>query len=41
MDASTVCGDLPVNLLVRGGGAPVYIRDMKAREKTARVSLGR
>lgn len=29
-------GDLPVKLLVRGGGAPVYIRDMKPREKNAR-----
>ena len=32
-----VFGDLPVNLLVRGGGAPVYIRDMKSRGKTPRV----
>jgi len=32
-----VYGDLPVNLLVRGGGAPVYIRDMKSRGKTPRV----
>lgn len=32
-----VCGDLPVKLLVRGGGAPVYIRDMKERGKTPRV----
>ncbi len=29
-------GDLPVSLLVRGGGAPVYIRDMRPREKKAR-----
>jgi phosphoribosylformylglycinamidine synthase II len=36
-DASTLCGDLPVNLLVRGGGAPVYIRDMKERGKKARA----
>ncbi|MDF1573994.1 MAG: phosphoribosylformylglycinamidine synthase subunit PurL [Bacteroidales bacterium] len=36
-DGSTLCGDLPVNLLVRGGGAPVYIRDMKERGKTPRV----
>ncbi|MCK5795261.1 MAG: phosphoribosylformylglycinamidine synthase subunit PurL, partial [Anaerolineales bacterium] len=36
-DGSTVCGDLPVNLLVRGGGAPVYIRDMKERGKPPRV----
>lgn len=32
-----VFGDLPVHLLVRGGGAPVYIRDMKPRGKTIRV----
>ena len=31
-----VHGDLPVRLLVRGGGAPVYIRDMKPRGKTVR-----
>jgi phosphoribosylformylglycinamidine synthase subunit PurL len=37
MDGSTLCGDLPVNLLVRGGGAPVYIRDMKERGKSPRV----
>jgi phosphoribosylformylglycinamidine synthase len=37
MDSSTLCGDLPVNLLVRKGGAPVYIRDMKQRGKTPRV----
>jgi len=29
--------DLPVRLLVRGGGAPVYIRDMKDRAKAAVV----
>lgn len=29
-------GDLPVNILVRGGGAPVYIRDMKPRGKKPR-----
>ncbi len=32
-----VQGDLPVQLLVRGGGAPVYIRDMKNRGKLPRV----
>ncbi len=32
----TSLGDLPVNLLVRGGGAPVYIRDMKSRGREAR-----
>jgi len=37
MEESTLCGDLPVKLLVRGGGAPVYIRDMKERGKKARV----
>ena len=37
MEGSTLCGDLPVNLLVRGGGAPVYIRDMKERGKTPRI----
>ena len=37
MEGDTLCGDLPVNLLVRGGGAPVYIRDMKERGKPARV----
>jgi len=37
MEDSTVCGDLPVNLLVRGGGAPVYIRDMKERGKIPRA----
>jgi phosphoribosylformylglycinamidine synthase len=29
-------GDLPVQILVRGGGAPVYIRDMKPRGKKPR-----
>ncbi|MEZ5072527.1 MAG: phosphoribosylformylglycinamidine synthase subunit PurL [Bacteroidales bacterium] len=29
-------GDLPVQILVRGGGAPVYIRNMKSRGKTPR-----
>ena len=37
LDAKTLCGDLPVKLLVRGGGAPVYIRDMKPREKDPRA----
>jgi phosphoribosylformylglycinamidine synthase II len=37
MEGSVKCGDLPVNLLVRRGGAPVYIRDMKERGKTPRV----
>ncbi|MCK4989995.1 MAG: hypothetical protein KAS29_05895, partial [Bacteroidales bacterium] len=37
MEGSILCGDLPVNLLVRGGGAPVYIRDMKERGKKPRV----
>jgi phosphoribosylformylglycinamidine synthase len=37
MDGPDLCGDLPVNLLVRKGGAPVYIRDMKQRGKTPRV----
>jgi phosphoribosylformylglycinamidine synthase len=37
MQDSNSCGDLPVNLLVRGGGAPVYIRDMKERGKIPRV----
>ncbi|MDX2431275.1 MAG: phosphoribosylformylglycinamidine synthase subunit PurL [Bacteroides sp.] len=32
-----LCGDLPVNVLVRGGGAPVYIRDMRPREKMPRA----
>lgn len=30
-------GDLPVHLLVRGGGAPVYIRDIKSRSRSPRV----
>lgn len=34
---SGVLGNLPVHLLVRGGGAPVYIRDMRPRGKAARV----
>ncbi|MEN8155638.1 MAG: phosphoribosylformylglycinamidine synthase subunit PurL [Bacteroidota bacterium] len=29
-------GDLPVNLLVRGGGAPVYIRNIKPRKSDPR-----
>jgi phosphoribosylformylglycinamidine synthase II len=37
LEGSKVHGDLPVDLLVRGGGAPVYIRDMKERGKTPRV----
>ena len=37
LGGSEVHGDLPVHVLVRGGGAPVYIRDMKPRGKTARV----
>ena len=37
LDGITLCGDLPVNLLVRGGGAPVYIRDMKDRGKKVRA----
>jgi len=37
MNGSTTCGDLPVSLLVRGGGAPVYIRDSKERGKTPRI----
>ncbi len=36
LNGKDVLGDLPVNLLVRGGGAPVYIRDMKSRGKTPR-----
>jgi phosphoribosylformylglycinamidine synthase II len=36
LDGENTVGDLPVKLLVRGGGAPVYIRDMKSRGKTAR-----
>ncbi|MCK4749045.1 MAG: hypothetical protein KAT15_18460, partial [Bacteroidales bacterium] len=37
LDGSKVYGDLPVQLLVRGGGAPVYLRSMKSRGKTPRV----
>jgi len=37
MEDSILCGDLPVDLLVRGGGAPVYIRNMKERGKSPRV----
>jgi len=37
VEGDEVYGDLPVQLLVRGGGAPVYIRDMKPRGKTPRV----
>jgi phosphoribosylformylglycinamidine synthase len=37
LDGSEAYGDLPVELLVRGGGAPVYLRDMKARGKQART----
>jgi len=37
MDGKVMCGDLPVDLLVRRGGAPVYIRDQKERGKTPRV----
>jgi phosphoribosylformylglycinamidine synthase len=37
LEGTTVHGDLPVQLLVRGGGAPVYIRDMKPRGKSPRV----
>ncbi len=36
-DQKAVYGDLPVQLLVRGGGAPVYIRDIKLRGKTPRT----
>ncbi len=36
-ERSRVLGDLPVQLLVRGGGAPVYIRDMKSRGKKPRT----
>ncbi|MFH0756230.1 MAG: phosphoribosylformylglycinamidine synthase subunit PurL [Bacteroidota bacterium] len=36
-DQKAVYGDLPVQLLVRGGGAPVYIRDIKQRGKTPRA----
>jgi phosphoribosylformylglycinamidine synthase II len=34
---SKLHGDLPVHLLVRGGGAPVYIRIMKSRGKKVRA----
>ena len=37
MEKTALCSDLPVNLLVRGGGAPVYIRDMKSRGKKPRA----
>ena len=37
LEGNLVLGDLPVFLLVRGGGAPVYIRDMKDRGKIPRV----
>ncbi len=37
LENKTVHGDLPVSLLVRGGGAPVYLRDMKKRGKTPLV----
>ncbi|MCP4310511.1 MAG: phosphoribosylformylglycinamidine synthase subunit PurL [Bacteroidetes bacterium] len=37
LDEKEICGDLPVKLLVRGGGAPVYIRNMKARGTNPRV----
>jgi len=37
LEKKLVHGDLPVSLLVRGGGAPVYIRDMKERGKTPLV----
>ncbi|MBN1132420.1 MAG: phosphoribosylformylglycinamidine synthase subunit PurL [Bacteroidales bacterium] len=30
-----ILGDLPLNILVRGGGAPVYIRNIKPRGKKA------
>jgi phosphoribosylformylglycinamidine synthase II len=39
LEGSKVHGDLPVDLLVRGGGAPVYLRDMKERGKKPRVCL--
>lgn len=35
-EEKTLHGDLPVQLLVRGGGAPVYIREMKKRERPVR-----
>jgi phosphoribosylformylglycinamidine synthase len=37
LEGTQVHGDLPVDLLVRGGGAPVYIRDMKERGKKPRA----
>jgi phosphoribosylformylglycinamidine synthase II len=37
MEGTKLYGDLPVQLLVRGGGAPVYIRNMKPRGKKPRV----
>ncbi|MEN8228990.1 MAG: phosphoribosylformylglycinamidine synthase subunit PurL [Bacteroidota bacterium] len=37
LEGSSLHGDLPVRLLVRGGGAPVYIRNMKDRGKSARI----
>ena len=37
LQGSDVFGNLPVQLLVRGGGAPVYIRDMKSRGKAPRM----
>lgn len=37
MDGEKTYGDLPVSLLVRGGGAPMYIRPMKDRGKVARA----
>lgn len=37
LNEEEVCGDLPVNLLVRGGGAPVYIRNMSPRGTSPRV----
>lgn len=36
-EGSVEWGNLPVKLLVRGGGAPVYIRDMKKRERVPRA----
>ncbi|MFO7935407.1 MAG: phosphoribosylformylglycinamidine synthase subunit PurL [Bacteroidales bacterium] len=38
-EGNRVYGDLPVQLLVRGGGAPVYIREMKPRGKKPRVVM--
>jgi phosphoribosylformylglycinamidine synthase len=37
LDHSVLLGELPVRLLVRGGEAPVYVREMKAREKKPRA----